>query len=201
MIAYFKQMNFKYINFLLAVVLFILLFSCAHKIDCYQASYCQKKYKIFVFVQNRDSQNISVILKNNSSRRIGPIDSLQLVFYRFNMNLRQPIHDSILASTDKFIMEVNYDQPIIFYSTSYLKSEYIKGGRELETELPLNSLLNSIRKFGSKDNELQIKSEFQIFWIGFRNGKMVYHLPSSFFKIKNKNVVPINREIKVRFDN
>ena len=189
-----KLTNILFISFLL-----ILFTSCSHEISCYQVSRCSKKYKLSVFIQNKDSGNIFVILKNNSLRRIGPIDSLQLIFYRHNINLRQPIHDSVLASSEKFIIGVNYDEPIVFYSSQSLNSLIIKSGKVFETEIPLEFLLNAVSKFGNKDNKIQLKSEFQFFWEGFRKGKMIYHLPSSFFKIENKTVIDVDRKIKTEF--
>ncbi len=85
--------------------LFLILFvSCSHEINCYQVPICERKYKISVVVQSKDSGNISVILKNNSLRRIGPIDSVHLIFYHYNINLRQPTYDSTLTTIGDFVV-------------------------------------------------------------------------------------------------
>ncbi|MDE3182090.1 MAG: hypothetical protein KGM16_01615 [Bacteroidota bacterium] len=159
-----------------------------------------KKYKLSVLIQNKDYGNIFVILKNNSLRRVGPIDSLHFIFYRYNINLRQPIHDSILASSEKDIIGVDYDRPIVFYSSPNLNSLKIESKREFATKIPLESLLMAVKKFGKPDNQIQINSEFQIFWEGFRKGRKIYHLPSSFFKIQNDTVSNVIRKLKVEFE-
>ncbi len=61
----------------------------------------------------------------------------------------------------------------------------IKSGHRQEIEVSVDSLINAINKFGSADNKLQIKNQFQVFIVGFRNNKIAYHIPSSFFKIDN----------------
>jgi hypothetical protein len=156
-------MHQKLTNIFFSSFLLIFFTSCSHEITCYQVSQCNKKYKLSVLLENKDSGSFSVILKNNSLRRIGPIDSLQLMFYRYNINVRQPIHDSIIASSEKFILGVEYDQPIVFYSSPYLNSLTIKSGKEFETIFPIELLLRAVDKFGNSNNKVQIKSEFQIF--------------------------------------
>lgn len=171
------------INILCFLLPCILLISCSPEISCYRVSACEKKYKITVTVQGKDYRTFSVVLKNNGLRKLGPIDSVKLIYYKYNINLKQPKYYSVLASSNRFITEVNYDQPITFYTIDYTNSVNIKNGNQFEILVPIDLLIESINRLGSDDNKTQIKSEFQIFWDGYRKGKIMYHLPSSFFKI------------------
>ena len=136
-------------------------------------------------VEERPHEMLSFVLNNNRTSKLGPIDSVILEFYQYNTNLKQKDYLSALASSKtSTFSKVLYAEPIKFFLINYPNKLTIKGGNSYEIKVPVKSLLDAVNNSGNADNKLQVKERFQIFVIGFRKGEMIYHLPSSFFKIE-----------------
>jgi hypothetical protein len=138
-----------------------------------------------VRVEEKFHEMFSVILNNNRASKLGPIDSLILEFYQYNINLKQLNYLSDLASSrTSTISEVLYAKPVKFYLINYPNKLTIQGGDSYEIKVPVQTLQDAVNNSGNADNKLQVKEQFQIFVTGFRKGELIYHLPSSFFKIE-----------------
>jgi hypothetical protein len=136
-------------------------------------------------VEEKPHEMLSFVLNNSRISKLGPIDSLILEFYQYNINLKQKDYLSALASSKtSTFSEVLYAKPIKFFLINYPNRLTIKGGDSYEIKVPVKSLIDAVNNSGNADNKLQVKEQFQIFVTGFRKGKMIYHLPSSFFKIE-----------------
>lgn len=163
----------------------VLFQHCTNKVICYDNERCSKKYNVCLSIKNKDLDSFSVVLENKSNLKIHATDSFKLRFYKYNINLKQKNYDSALLNMPDItsITGVLYEQPINFFSVNFKNDIINKSINRYEFKVPIDSLINAIDNFGNADNKLQIKNQFQVFMVGFRNNIMICHIPSSFFKI------------------
>ena len=76
-----------------------------------------------------------------------------------------------------------YVSSIKFFSKNFSNNLIINAYDKYTINLPDQSLKDAVNNFGNEDNKTQAKNKFQIFLVGYRNNKIVYHIASSFFKI------------------
>ena len=177
-------MYLKNISIFICILIAVFFQCCTRKVICYDLEHCLQKYQVSLIIEEK-SNFLSLVLNNNGYRKIGPIDSLSLQFYRNNINLQQNLYDSTLSNTPgkMFITGVLYEQPIKFFSKNFSNNLIINAYDKYTINVPDQSLKDAVNNFGNEDNKTQAKNKFQIFLVGYRNNKIVYHIASSFFKI------------------
>lgn len=104
-------------------------------------------------------------LDNRSGKSIKLRDSLKVLFYRYNLNLNTPFHDSAYKSNDSLIDFVEQSGEVVVLSIPLKELTEIRSGSTYSLKINRDNFKKLVFSNGSLDNQYQLQKGFQLFVI------------------------------------
>ncbi|MCC7400029.1 MAG: hypothetical protein IT214_00935 [Chitinophagaceae bacterium] len=165
------------------IFLSALIALCSWSADkyCYVYQVCADKGRIVLDVNTTSRLVLNLKIQNNRNSKITLNDSVVILFYGFNQNLRQPYHDSINSSNYKLVLYVPQSDPISVIQMKLEKPLVIKSQADYSLILKKQLLEQTVKLKGNIDNRYQLNTGFQLFLISTLGNQRKIHLASNIF--------------------
>lgn len=153
-------------NFFLVIkkLIVLLLFqSCSSNKICYDYYLCRDKLGISVEVKGIDTDSTLIIINNLRTKKIIVSDSLEVIFYKYNQNLKSPHHDSVDNKSKRIIEYVPQNAPVILAKVYFDLPVFISRDSPYTLSIAKSTIFNHVKEFGNLDNQFQLRNGFQVF--------------------------------------
>lgn len=144
-----------------ASIFLLLLQSCSSNKICYDYSLCKAKLGISTDVKSIDKDSVFITIHNLRTKKITLSDSLEIIFYKYNQNLKSPHHDSV--NNNLIIEYVPQSTSVNLTKVYFSLPVSISQDSPYTLSLAKATISDIVREAGNPDNQFQLKKGFQIF--------------------------------------
>lgn len=177
-------MSYLHSKYFLLWLLGITLSICSCVTDKYCSDYytCEKRFRITVDAKADSVEPwVQLAITNRTNVRLKLYDSITVLYYRYNQNLRTPNHDSLYGAQNAIVDFVELSGQVSVKNITLDKNFFIGPDSSFIIKLSKDDLQNTVLKTGNADNQFQLKNGFQLFVVSTTRKHKKVHLASEAF--------------------
>lgn len=175
-------------NFFWLCSLFFLsniLLSCSVKKICYDYHVCKSKIGVVIEGKTISEDTIRMTIQNLRNIKIVLTDTLYVLYFKYNQNLRSPYHDAESNESNKITEYVPQYNPITIVKIFEKIPIILNSNRNYFIDIAKSEIIKNVEKFGNLDTKYQLVHGFQVFVKSSDNKHRDFFIASNIFNIIN----------------